>query len=112
MKYGQDIVDPVNDVIRMRNNVLLICSKYSLKGAWVEDEIDKALAAEKDYHKQFGKKQQIIILLNLDDYLFEGYTDGRAATLRKRLVIDFREWKDSDKFEAAVTRLIDSLKIE
>lgn len=58
MKYGQDIIDPVNDVIRMRNNVLLICSEYSLKSAWVEDEIDKALAAEKDYHKQFGKKNK------------------------------------------------------
>lgn len=54
-----------------------------------------------------------IIPLNLDNFLFEGWQDGRAATLRKRLAADFVGWENDDsKFEASIEMIVKALRAD
>ena len=54
-----------------------------------------------------------IIPLDLDGYLFKGWPDGRASTVRKRLASDFTGWKPGyAKFGREFERVVEALKME
>ena len=95
---GDDIYDAVDRGIRLWDKVLLLCSESSLNSWWVEDEIDKGLEKERKLRKERGKPVLAIIPLDLDGHLFN-WTDGRAATLRKRYAPDFKGWKPGDELD-------------
>ena len=110
---GDDIYDAVDRGIRLWDKVLLCCSKSSLTSWWVEDEINKAFEKERKLQEERGEKIMTLIPLDLDGYLFDGWNDGRAAMVRKRLAGNFRGWEsDNSIFEAAFEKLAEALKTE
>ena len=110
---GDDIYDAIDRGIRLWDKVFLCCSQASLNSWWVNDEIDKALEKERRLLQERGKKVLVIIPLNLDDYLFSGWQDGRATTIRKRLAADFTGWEqDNAKFEREFERVVKALRAD
>jgi hypothetical protein len=110
---GDDIYDMVDRGIRIWDKVLLCCSRTALPSWWVGDEIDKALEKERSLQAQRGSKTLAIIPLNLDNFLFNGWQDGRAAALRKRLAADFVDWEsDNRKFEKSLEKVIQALRTD
>lgn len=106
IKPGQRIHDVVDRAIRLHDRLILCCSESSLKSWWVRDEIRKAQEKERE------QGRDIIIPLNLDDYLFE-WKDGMASDLRSRLAADFTGWEsDNAKFEEQFERVVEALKPE
>ncbi len=114
MKPGDRILDVVNDAIRLHERfccaaltrkILLCCSESSLESWWVKDEIEKALERER------REKRDIIIPLNLDGYLLDGWESGQASTIRSRLAADFTGCEhDNAKFEEQFERVVRALR--
>lgn len=109
---GQDIYDELERAIRLRDKVLLCCSKDSLTSWWVDAEISAAFNKEQRLWKQRGRKTLVLIPLDLDGYMFSPeWRSGKAPAIRSRLAADFREWDDR-KFEEQLDRLVLALKAD
>lgn len=107
MKPGDRILDVVNDAIRFHDKILLCCSEASLESWWVKDEIDKGLERER------REGRDIIIPLNLDGYVLDGWESGQATTIRSRLAADFTGWEtDNAKFEEHFERVVKALRTD
>ena len=109
MKIGQKILSVVLDAIRVHDRVVLCCSRASLTSNWVQTEIEETFAKE----KKDGR--EILLPLNLDGYLFDGWKGPLAVEVRKRLAADFTdtdkdEAKYKEQFERLVSALTDSKK--
>ena len=80
----------------------------SLRSDWVEHEMENALEREEDTGKL------ALLPLDLDGRLFDKprSVDERklCKKIRKRLVGEFRDWKQHDSFEEQLERLLVALK--
>jgi hypothetical protein len=111
MLPGDDIHESIDRGIRLWDKFLLCCSRHSLTSSWVDEEIEKALAKERAFMTQQEERVQAIIPLNLDGYLFNGWTSGKASQLHSRLAPDFQGWEASHAlFEEQMKNVILALR--
>jgi hypothetical protein len=86
--------------------VLLILSEHSIASDWVEDEVTKAFAEERD------RKQTVLFPIRIDDTIMNT-NEAWARKLRdSRHIGDFSKWKDHDSYRRSLERLLWDLKIE
>lgn len=111
MRPGDPIERSIYDGIRTYDKILLCCSENSLQSWWVENEIEKTLEVERQLYKDTGEKLLKIIPLDLDGHIWEKDYEY-ASHIKRRLAADFSDWKDHDKFEAAVEDVIQALRTE
>jgi TIR domain-containing protein/pentapeptide repeat protein len=109
---GADILEALNKAIDQHDRVLLCCSKSSLGRAWVDSEIAKALAKERDLMNRSGRKMNVIVPLDLDGFLLDGYEGGPASELRRRSALRFCGWQTNSRvFPKQLNLLVESLAI-
>jgi hypothetical protein len=104
MKIGDDIWDTIDQAIRDREKLLLIFSKNSIKSAWVENEVKKALAEER------REAKRILFPIRIDDSVME--CDKPWATLVRdnRHIGDFKKWKQPEALKKSFERLLRDLR--
>lgn len=111
---GDHIHRKIDEAIRLRDKVLLCCSKASLQSWWVEQEITKAINKEQQLWKERGEQVLAIIPLDLDGFLFDPqWQDWKKQNLTDRMACDFKGWKnDNGSFEREVEKVINALRAD
>jgi len=82
-----------------------ILSKESIKSEWVEDEVQKALAEERD------RKELVLFPVRIDDAVMETPEPWARKLRDQRNVGDFRRWKDHDAYKQGFERVLRDLTI-
>jgi uncharacterized protein YjbI with pentapeptide repeats len=108
MRTGEKILDSIDEAIRLREKVLLILSKHSIKSNWVEKEVKKALE-EEDTRKP---KQTVLFPIRLDDAVMKTKEAWAGLVRRDRNIGDFRQWKDHDAYQQSFQRILRDLAKE
>jgi hypothetical protein len=109
MLPGDNIYEKIQEGIQQNDKVLLCCSKPSLESGWVDSEINRILQKEWDLFKASGKKQ-VLIPLNLDNFMIQGWQSAMANDVLTRKAADFIDWEDETKFEKAFNKLLQALQ--
>ena len=100
----KDILDGVDNAIRMRDKVLLILSEHSIGSHWVKKEVNTAFEEEDRRHCT------VLFPLRVDDAVMMT-EEAWAAQLRRRHIGDFRRWKDHDGYTQNFERVLRDLKL-
>jgi hypothetical protein len=103
LTIGSKVLDEIESAIRLRDKVLLILSEHSIKSAWVEAEVMKAIEEE-------GKRGQTVLFpIRIDDAVMDTAAAWAAMLRRMRKMGDFRKWHDHTAYKAAFERMLRDL---
>ncbi|MCA9893151.1 MAG: toll/interleukin-1 receptor domain-containing protein [Anaerolineae bacterium] len=113
---GERIDSAIHDGIQQSAKVVFCASKSSLTEKWwVDFEVDKAFKKARDLQREQGKNIDVIIPLNLDNYIFSKEFDQHP----KRSIFEmihaenFVGWEeDTDKYNRQVERVILALRTD
>jgi hypothetical protein len=103
MKIGDRLRPRIDETIRPYDKLLLVLSKTSVPSQWVEQEVETALARE--------RQQGIIVLfpVRIDNTVMTLETGWPALIRNTRNIGDFRRWKTHDVYQKAFDRLLRDL---
>jgi uncharacterized protein YjbI with pentapeptide repeats len=105
---GSRTIEQIAGEIIRNDRTLLCCSWASLTSHWVELEAEVALEREEK------QGRPVLVPLDLDGCLLDNpyRPDGPALAkkIRDRVIGDFRQWRNPDRFDASLARLAESLK--
>jgi hypothetical protein len=104
LKIGDEFRRTIGQEIRIRDKLLIILSKNSIQSECVGDEVEKALAEEKE------AKTLKLFPIRLDGAALEPKDDWAEKIRLRRHIGDFSRWKDDDKYKTAFERLLKDLK--
>ena len=104
MKIGDRLRPRIDETIRLYDKLLLILSKTSVASQWVEQEVETALAQE----RQQGTT--ILFPVRIDNTVMTIETGWPALIRRTRHIGDFRRWKTHGVYQKAFDRLLWDLK--
>jgi type I restriction enzyme M protein len=105
LKIGAKIRSSIDEAILKHDKLLLILSKHSIRSAWVEQEVETALARE----GEMEGSETILFPISLDDEVFKSRVGWPALIYKTRNIGDFREWESAGKYQKALKRLLHNL---
>jgi uncharacterized protein YjbI with pentapeptide repeats len=112
IRPGDDFYESLSQGIEYYDKMILVCSKASLSESWwVDREIDRVLAKERELMKERGKRINLLIPIMVDNFVFE-WEGAKKEEIRRYRIGDFREWKDEGKFESALNDLLHALNVD
>jgi hypothetical protein len=103
MKIGDRLRPRIDETIRLYDKLLLVLSKTSVESQWVEQEVETALARE----RQQGTT--ILFPVRIDNTVMTLETGWPALIRNTRNIGDFRRWKTHDVYLKALARLLRDL---
>ncbi len=106
MKIGDKIRHRIDESIRLYDKLLLVLSEHSITSTWVEQEVETALAKERE------GQPHILFPIRLDDMVMQMTGDWPALIRNTRHIGDFTRWKQHDDYQQAFKRLLRDLKAE
>jgi hypothetical protein len=104
IKIGDRLRPRIDETIRLYDKLLLVLSKTSVASQWVEQEVETALARE----RQQGTT--ILFPVRIDNTVMTLETGWPALIRNTRNIGDFRRWKTHDVYQQAFDRLLRDLK--
>lgn len=106
LKIGAEIRVGIDESIRLHDKLLLVLSETSVKSQWVQQEVETALAKERE------QGRTVLFPIRLDDAAMQINTGWPAYLKNTRNIGDFTHWKDHDSYQKAFARLLRDLKAE
>ena len=104
MKIGDKMRVRIDESIRMYDKLLLVLSEHSVSSHWVEQEVETALAKERE------GQPHMLFPIRLDETVMQ-MTGGWPALIRNtRHIGDFTRWKQHDDYQQALERLLHNLQ--
>ncbi|OAT69689.1 hypothetical protein AWB85_20075 [Mycobacteroides immunogenum] len=108
---GDSILDSIDQGIKVHDRVILVCSQNSLgrkTGWWVDEEIERALAKERELRRA-GEKFGVLVPVTIDNYVFDGWNSGFQATVLQKNVGDFKNHQDVQSYAETLDKLAQAL---
>ncbi len=93
----------IDEKIRLRGKLLVVLSKNSIDGEWIEPEVDKAQNMEE-------REKKNILFPIIIDYSAKYSNETWLGNVKKENIADFTEWQNAEKFEKSFSKLIEKLK--
>jgi hypothetical protein len=103
MKIGDKLRPRIDETIRLYDKLLLVLSKFSVASQWVEQEVETALARE----RQQGTT--VLFPVRIDNTVMTLETGWPALIRNMRNIGDFRRWKTHGAYQQAFDRLLRDL---
>ena len=100
---GAKTWDAIGKAIELHDKVLLVLSQNSVDSDWVEDEVRKALAKERD------RKQLILFPVRIDDAVMKTLEPWARKLRDQRNIGDFQRWKDDNAYKQSFERVVRDL---
>jgi hypothetical protein len=107
---GDSILGEIDKGIKLWDRLVLVCSRDSLgptTGWWVEQELERALAKERELRRK-GIPAGTVIPITIDGYVFDEWEGRYQATLLERYIGDFRD-QSPESYARSFKRLVESL---
>ena len=105
LSIGAKTWDAIDEAIKRQDKLLLILSENSIARDWVEDEVNKALAEERD------RKQLVLLPVRIDDAVMASSEPWARKLRDQRNIGDFRKWKDHDAYQKNLEMLLRDLTV-
>lgn len=106
MRVGAKLRPTIDESIKVYDKLLLVLSGNSVGSQWVEQEVETALAKERE------QEREVLFPVRLDDVVLGIQTGWPALIKNSRHVGDFTHWKRHDSYKEAFERLLRDLKAE
>lgn len=110
---GDNILAFVDHGIRIWDKLILVGSEGSLSvrsGWWVEQEIERALAKERQLRLK-GSQFAVLVPVTLDNYIFDHWESQFKASVIDKHVGDFRRWQNPSEYSISFERLMKALDV-
>ncbi len=105
LRIGAKTWDTIDEAIRHRDKVVLILSQQAIASDWVEDEVNKAFAEERE------RKQTVLFPIRLDDAVMQTVEPWARKLRDQRNIGDFTRWRDHHSYQKCLERMLRDLKI-
>ena len=106
MKIGDKMRVRIDESIRLYDKLLLVLSEHSVNSQWVEQEVETALAKERE------GQLHVLFPIRLDETVMQMRGGWPALIRNMRHIGDFTKWKQHDDYQQAFERLLRDLKAE
>ena len=107
MKIGDRFRVRIDEAIRMYEKLLLLLSEHSVASTWVEKEVETAFEKEREHDGE-----PVLFPIRLDAAVMKNKTGWAADIRRSRHIGDFCNWKNHDKYQKGLEKLLHDLEIE
>jgi TIR domain-containing protein/pentapeptide repeat protein len=104
LPIGGKIRSTIDDAIREHDKLLLVLSKHSVTSAWVEHEIERALA------KELRTRTTVLFPVRLDDSIMTAESTWAREIREDRNIGDLRNWRSHSTYQNALDRLLRDLR--
>jgi hypothetical protein len=105
LPIGARIRSSIDESIRLHDKLLLVLSEASVSSQWVEQEVETALAREREQ-----KGRTVLFPVRIDDAVMEVKAGWPALLRNTRNVGDFTRWKEYDSYHKAFNMLLRDLR--
>jgi len=102
-KGGEDEWEQIEWAIKNSDKFLLVCSSQSLTSNPVLRELIRAIRREDE------ERTEILFPIMIDRYVLDEWEHPRKEDVRRYHVMDFTEWKDEDRFQDMLIKLLAAL---
>jgi hypothetical protein len=104
LPIGAKTWDAIDKAITVQDKLLVILSEASIGSDWVEDEVDKAYAEERD------RKTIVLFPVRIDDVVMRTPKPWARKLRDQRNIGDFRQWESPAVYSQRLARLLRDLK--
>ena len=106
LKIGAEIRTGIDESIRNYDKVLLVLSETSVKSQWVQQEVETALARERE------QARTVLFPIRVDNTVMQINAGWPAYLKHARHIGDFTHWKEYDSYQKGFNRLLRDLRAE
>src|SRR5260370_28244088 len=106
LKIGDKSLPRIDVSIRQHDKLLLVLSQHSVASQWVEQEVETALAKERE------EKRTVLFPIRLDNAVMQIEGGWPVLIPNTRHIADFTCWKDHDAYQWVFERVMRDLKAQ
>ena len=104
LPIGAKTWDAIDEAIKLRDKLLVVLSEASIGSDWVEDEVNKAYAEERD------RKTTVLFPVRIDDVVMTTPEPWARKLRDQRNIGDFQQWENVTRYSKSLERLLRDLK--
>lgn len=105
-RWGEPVWKEIDQSIKIYDKLVVVCSKHSLQSGPVLREIERSL------NREDREGKSILFPVRIDNYIFDEWQHERKDDLLRKVIGDFRKWRNPEAYQKAFNKLLRDLKAE